>query len=408
MTKNNPCLRLGVIGGGRVFRDAHLPVYATMPDVHLAAVYDPDLAAAEQVRDLYHELRSQAGLGEAQSETILNPTLDELLAQVDMVDICTTVRWHAYYAALALQRNLHVMVEKPMARTWWEARYVAEAARNSKAIFQLNDDNLFIPRYQALRHVVESGMIGEIQQIWMARGYPGSGRKGWFWQPLEAGGGCIMDYGSHAVASAWFLAGYDKVPTEVRSLGIQVKNRTRLIDGHLGSIQIDDDAHFKVRFVDPKNGDWITAAIEATWTWPDFGRDGSDVRGYIKIEGSLGTVTGCVDEGDQDFLLVRRRDFGERRLPISGARTEEASFHDEITNFLQCVRIDQPSILNAEVATGVMQVINCAQLSELRGRVSVSPTHLEQFCQDIAAGIGDPLEAGDEIVLSLNAPYRLE
>src|SRR5262249_31901841 len=142
---------------------------------------------------------------DSHSDISICNTPEELLEKVDMVDVCSTVRWHAYYAAMALEHNVHVVTEKPMARTWWEAQRVAEVAKTSKALFQLNDDNVFIPRYQALRHVVESGMIGEVQTIWIARGYPGSTRNAWFWESLEAGGGGIMDYGSHAVASTWFL-----------------------------------------------------------------------------------------------------------------------------------------------------------------------------------------------------------
>jgi predicted dehydrogenase len=110
-----------------------------------------------------------------------------------------------------------------------------------------------------------------------------------------------MDYGSHAVAATWFLIGFDKVPVDVRSLRIEVKNRTRFIAGRLRPIEVDDDAHFKIRYVNPKNNDWITVHLEATWTWPEWGRDGSDVRGYIEIVGSEGTVTGYVDEADRDF-----------------------------------------------------------------------------------------------------------
>lgn len=394
-------LRIGAIGAGRVFREAHLPVYAQLEGVRLAAIYDPDPAAAKLAQERYQHLPGQT------NEAVICQTAEELYGLVDVVDICSTVRWHAFYAVQALEHNLHVMSEKPMARTWWEAQRVAQASAKSQGFFQLNDDNIFIPRYQALRHVIESGMIGEVQHIWIARGYPSSGRKGWFWQPLEAGGGCILDYGSHAVASTWFLVGLERYPTEVRSLGIQVKNRTRLIDGRLQAIEIDDDAHFKIRFVDPKTHDWVTVVVEATWTWPELGENGSDVRGYIEVEGSLGSVTGYVDELDQDFLRVRLRGFGERLLPVPAAETEEESMRTEITNFIQCIREGKASLLNADLAAGVIQVINCAQLSELRGRVSITPAELMEFSQQVAYGIANPQQAGDQIALALNAPHRL-
>ena len=99
-------------------------------------------------------------------------------------------------------------------------------------------------------------MIGEVQHIWITRGYHGPEDRGdWFWDPMENGGGAIMDYGSHAVSSVWFLAGYDKSPDRVRSLGIEARQKMRLIGGRFQQIETDDDAHFKVRFVNPKNGD---------------------------------------------------------------------------------------------------------------------------------------------------------
>jgi len=309
---------------------------------------------------------------------------------------------------MALEKNVHAMTEKPTARTWWEAKQVAEAARKSQAMFQLNDDNLFIPRYRALRNVIEDGMIGEVQQIWITRGYHGPEERGdWFWDPMENGGGAIMDYGSHAVSSVWFLAGYDKTPVEVRSLGIGIRQRQRLIGGRFRQIETDDDAHFKVRFVNPKNGDWVTAVIEATWAWPELGRDGSDVHGYVEVEGSTGTVTACVDEQGHDFLRVVSRTFGERIIHVEDALSEAGSFRAEIDNFVKSIRAGVPSILNADVAAGGISMINSAQLSELHGRVAVSPEDLTQFSEEQALGASDAWQGGDNIIRTLYAPFQV-
>jgi predicted dehydrogenase len=405
----NKLFRVGGIGTGQIFHDGHVPVYATRADVQLTALFDPNQAAAERARDHYQQLRSQAFPQEKHPEIVLYTSAQDLLKQVDMVDICTTVRYHAYYAAMALKANVHTMTEIPFARTWWEANYVAEQAKNSKAFFQLNDDNIFIPRYQAIRHVIESGLIGEPQNIWITRGCAGSERPGWFWTPLEAGGGCIFDYGSHAVMASWFLLGFDKIPVEARSLGIEVRNRTRLIDGRLRPIEIDDDAHFKIRYLNPANDDWITVNIETTWTWPDWSDNGGDVRGFIEVQGSLGTVTGFVNEKDEDFVKITRRGFtGERLLPIESACSKGISFHNEITNFIECMRAGTPSLLNVEVAAAVIRTINCAQLSELRGRISITGKDLEIWSRKIAKDSPNPWEAGDRIAVVINAPHQLK
>lgn len=400
--------RIGVIGAGRVFNEAHLPAYVNLPEIRLTAIYDPQVTRAEATLDRYLRLRREAGWPTDEQEVTLCNTVEELLQQVDMVDICTPARYHAYYAVMALERGVHVMTEKPMARTWWEAQRVVEAARRSQASFQLNDDNLFLPRYRALRNVIQDSMIGEVQSIWIARGYHGPEERGdWFWDPLENGGGAIMDYGSHAVTSVWFLLGYDKRPVEVRSLGIECRQRQRLIGGRFRHIETDDDAHFKIRFVNPANGDWSVAVIEATWAWPELGADGSDVHGYLEVEGSLGTVTAEVDESGHDFLRVRRRSFGERRIPLEPFASEGESFLLEIDNFIKSIRAGVPSILNAEVAATSIGILNAAQLSELRGRQAVTLEEMAAFSRQQAAHLADPGQGGDAILQALYAPFRL-
>ena len=400
--------RVGCMGAGKIFNEAHLPAYISLDRVELAAIYDPDRKRAESTREHYCSLLKDAGQSVEGVNVKLCDSPEELISSVDMIDICSPARYHAQYAVMALEKNVHVMTEKPMARTWWEANQVAEAARKSKAMFQLNDDNLFIPRYRALRNVIDDGMIGEVQHIWITRGYHGPEDRGdWFWDPLENGGGAIMDYGSHAISSVWFLAGYDKSPEEVRSLGIEARQKMRLIGGRFRQIETDDDAHFKVRFVNPKNGDWITAVIEATWAWPELGKDGSDVHGYIEVEGSKGTVTACVDEHGQDYLRIVSRTFGERIITVEEAFSEAGSFRAEIDNFVKCIRAGVPSILNAEVAASGIRMINSAQLSELRGRVAISAEELMQFSREQAETSSDAWQGGDQIIRALYAPFRV-
>lgn len=400
-------LRVGALGAGQIFHQAHLPAYATLDEVELTAIYDPDRARAEAARTRYVQLMQERGRPAREHDVRLCATAEELIAGVDLVDICSPPRFHALYASMALARGVHAMTEKPMARTWWEAMQVVEAARQSQACFQLNDDNPFLPRYRALRNVIEDGMIGEVQTVWIARGYHGPEERGdWFWDPLENGGGAIMDYGSHAVTSVWFLIGYDKQPAEVRSLGIECRQRLRLIGGRFRQIETDDDAHFKIRFTNPRNGDWVTAVIEATWAWPELGRDGSDLHGYLEVEGSKGTVTAEMDAEGRDLLRVRSRAFGERLLFLENAAPESDSFRLEIINFVKSIRAGTPSLLNVEMAATGIGVLNAAVLSELRGRKAITLSEVADFCREQAAGAPDCWKGGDQILRTLYAPFR--
>jgi predicted dehydrogenase len=53
--------RVGCLGAGRVFNEAHLPAYLSLESIELAAIYDPDRARAEATRAHYLARLKTAG-----------------------------------------------------------------------------------------------------------------------------------------------------------------------------------------------------------------------------------------------------------------------------------------------------------------------------------------------------------
>lgn len=401
----NGKLRLGCIGGGMIANVAHVPAYVELrEEVALTAIYSPKRNTAETTRQNYLEQMAQAG-AEPDWEVRVCDSFEELLGLSDVVDICTPTRYHAWYAQRALEAGVHAMSEKPIARNYLEAKRLAQAAQGTKALYQLNDDNVFLPRYQHIRNVLACGEIGEITGLTLTRGTPSSDRNDWFFDPVS-GGGAILDYGSHAVMGAWFLLGFDKIPRRVRAIDIRVKERTRFIRGRLREIETDDDAHFKILFENPANGDFITAVLEATWSWPDLAENASDTHGYIRVDGTQGWLTSCFDEEDREYLVVHRFAGGERRIPIQSYRSETLSFRDEIWNFLRSIRQGAPSMIDAQVGTTAAQIITGAQMSQLMGRRTVDLDEVEPYCLRFDDGSGDMMQISDGIALDLTRPYR--
>jgi len=400
-------IRLGCIGGGMIINAAHVPAYVDLrAEVRLTAIYCPETETAEETRENYLRQMAQAG-ADVDWEVRVCGSLEELLPLVEAVDIGTPTRYHAWYAERALLAGIHAMSEKPAARNYLEAKHLLEVAQRSGAVYQLNDDNVFLPRYQQIKNVIASGAIGEVTNLFLTRGTPSSDRNEWFFDPVS-GGGAILDYGSHAVMGAWFLLGFDKVPRQVKSIDIRVKDRTRFIRGRLREIETDDDAHFKVLFENPKNGDFITAVLEATWSWPDFAENASDTHGYIRADGTEGWLTSCFDEQDREYLVVHRFAAGERRIPIQSYRSETLSFRDEIWNFIRSIRDGAPSMVDARAGAETAKIITGAQMSQLMGRRMVELGEVETYCSGFDDGSGDLLAIGDQIALDLTRPYRLE
>lgn len=427
-------LRVGVIGCGMVFTSCHMPAFLGLHDVELVGFYDIVPERAEWVKNRYAQMLEEkiaslnqpfeeklwvdswywAGnntpgkLIQQHQETLKSlrvyESADELLDNVDIVDICPPVKYHIPYSIQALNKGVHVMSEKAMARNWWEAQLIEEALQDSGALYQLNDDNLFLPRYDTIRNIIESGQIGDVQSLWIARGGHGPEARSWFWDYKVSGGGSLMDYGCHAITSLWYLIGFDSTPTRVKSIRIENRMTTRPLDGRIQATSVEDDAHIKVQFEQP-NGNWCDAIIEATWSYPELGLKSSSTSSFIRIQGSEGQATGFVDEEGRDFIRVERYGFGEKLIPV-GDNSDEIAYKKEIINFVECVRHEKASIIDDKVGAKVMEVIGSAYLSELRNRQPVTLEEFREFCQSQASQNGASQE--DAIVSvskALMEPY---
>lgn len=398
-------LRLGLIGTGNICRKAHIPQHVRVPEYTIAAIYDPNPDAARAAQEICLREYERCGRAVPDNAVTICSSAQELLEQVDFVDICTTLKYHAYYAALALEHGVSAMSEKPMARTWLEAQQVAANARDSSAYYQLNDDNLFIPRFLTAKALIDAGWIGDLQSVRISRGTPSSRRAQWFYDPIEAGGGAIMDYGSHAVSNVWSVIGYDKIPTEVSSMGIVLREKTRLVEGRVQNVSIDDDAHFKILFRDPRTNGWITACVEATWTWQHFGPRSSDVDGTFEAEGSLGRLSTKVDENGTCYLELSSHTMGQRRIPVENVLSEEQSFFSEFQSFARSILLRKQPYLNAENGAEIIAILNAAQLSEQKSRRAVSLEELKSFSRSAAAGQTDVWRASDNLAADFNRQF---
>jgi predicted dehydrogenase len=111
---SGPLIKAGVIGAG-VFGTFHARKYASLPDVALAAVFDPDAGRGGRLAD---------ALGAAAFTD-----LDAFLAAVDVVTIASPADSHGAMAHRALAAGRHAYVEKPLATTEREGAALVELAR---------------------------------------------------------------------------------------------------------------------------------------------------------------------------------------------------------------------------------------------------------------------------------------
>ncbi len=91
---------------------------------------------------------------------------------VDAVVIATPDHMHAPATMLALKAGKHVYCEKPLTRTVFEARQVAETAARTKLVTQMGTQIHSGANYRRVVELVQSGAIGEVREVhvWVGRG----------------------------------------------------------------------------------------------------------------------------------------------------------------------------------------------------------------------------------------------
>jgi len=136
-------IKVGIIGAGNMGR-THAENLKADARVQIVGVTDLVPTRAE-------ELAATLG-GHA------FPNVDAMLgAGVDAVYVTTPNTRHVPTSLAALSHGVHVFCEKPMATSLEEARQVLEAARASRAVYQVGHNRRFAPAYRYLKDQIEAG-----------------------------------------------------------------------------------------------------------------------------------------------------------------------------------------------------------------------------------------------------------
>ena len=180
---NSP-IRVGLLAYGAIGHEHNLAVQAT-PDLTLTAVADvnPERVAAAQ------ELAPDAQ-GFADATEMLDSGL------VDLVVVSTPPDSHASWAREALNRGIHVVLEKPMALTSAECDELMKLAASQDLLLVVYQNRRFDQDFVTLRSLINDGAIGEVFQYDSFVG--GYSRPCDYWHSDAAvSGGAIFDWGSH-------------------------------------------------------------------------------------------------------------------------------------------------------------------------------------------------------------------
>ncbi|MEI6034654.1 MAG: Gfo/Idh/MocA family oxidoreductase [Verrucomicrobiae bacterium] len=138
------------------------------------------------------------------------PGYQELITEagVDAIIICTPPNLHREISVAALERNLHVLCEKPLAATLEDSLAIERAAASSRSTFMTAFRHRFLPAHQSMKKILATSGLGKpviFQNI-----FGGPSRESaakWFCNQAIAGGGVFLDTCVHGVDLFRFYCG---------------------------------------------------------------------------------------------------------------------------------------------------------------------------------------------------------
>jgi len=101
--------------------------------------------------------------------------LDEMHGQIDAVTIGTPDHTHAPAGVMAMKLGKHCYCEKPLTHSVYEARVMAETARENKLVTQLGTQIHAGTNYRRVVELVQSGAVGTVGEVhvWLGAKFAG-------------------------------------------------------------------------------------------------------------------------------------------------------------------------------------------------------------------------------------------
>jgi predicted dehydrogenase len=196
-------VRFGLVGyglGGRVF---HAPLLASARGIEFMGV-------------VTRSADRRAELAEQHPGVPAYETLADLAAAgAQAVAISTPMATHAELAVEAIRLRLAVVVDKPFTPDAATAREITALAAGEGVLLSVYQNRRWDSDTRTVQKLIANGTLGDVRRFEsrFERWAPGR-------QPPEAGGGSLLDFGSHLVDGALFLFGpATRVYAEMRDSG---------------------------------------------------------------------------------------------------------------------------------------------------------------------------------------------
>ncbi len=234
--------------------------------------------------------------------------------RMDFVSIVTPNKWHFEPAMMALERGIHVVLDKPMTFSLEEAKLLQKKVEQTGLTLALTHVYSAFPAVREARARIARGDLGKLRRIyveypqgWLAERIEllGGNNAGWRTDPKQSGkAGCAGDIGTHA----WHLSEY--------VTGQKVTELCGELTAFVPGRPIDDDCTAFMHYDGGAKGVLMASQIAVG--------NANDIR--IRVYGEKGGLEWHVE--DPNVLTVKWLDRPEERLVVgTGFMGDEAKWN---------------------------------------------------------------------------------
>ena len=235
-------IKIGLIGLGSMGQ-IHLKNMADIEGLEVTAVCDANPKTIE----------SFEGAKFTDSSELINS------GKIDAVIIATPHYFHTPVSIEALQKGLHVLVEKPIAAHIYDAQKMIAAHKDKSMIFAAMFNQRTDPMYKKLKAMVDHNELGKITRVnWIIttwfRTYAYYASGGWRATWEGEGGGVLLNQCPHNLDLFQWIIG---LPSKVTAnIGL----------GKYHEIEVEDEVTALLEYPDGATGVFITSTGEAPGT----------------------------------------------------------------------------------------------------------------------------------------------
>ena len=314
-------------------------------DIQLVGIYETNPDLVKQFKERYK-------LDPKLFYSDLNQLLDKV--KPEAVSAFGAINEHIVIVRACAKRKIHVMVEKPLATAFADAKEIQQLAQQHNIHVLTNFETSWYASNQYVNQLLEEGKLGDIRKVMVNDGHQGPKEIGVskeffaiLTDPVKNGGGALIDFGCYgANLMTWLMRG--ERPTSVTAVTHQ--NKPDIYK------EADDEASIILQYPHAQ------CIIQASWNWT-FGRKDMEVYGNKGYAIAVNAT------------LVRQRLQEKQAEETIKLEPREAPYTDPFSVLAQTVqgrlKLDKNDLYGLPVNVTAVEILESARESAKLGKTVI-------------------------------------